>query len=118
MHALRSADPALPRIDDVEVVEGTGGKPATVRVSIAAHHAAGTYEGLLLDAGPEGTLTEIAGVVNYYLNGHSNKLSLDVTFLDESDDDINFFDTYTGIQPLPGAEDSAILIRFQWQLAL
>ena len=39
----------------------------------------------------EGTLTEIAGAINYYLNGHSNKLSLDVTFLDESDDDIGFF---------------------------
>jgi len=68
--------------------------------------------------GFDGTLTEIAGVINYYLNGHSNKLSLDVAFLDESDDNLNFFDVYTGILPLPGVEDSAILIRFQWQLAV
>lgn len=65
-----------------------------------------------------GDLTEIAGAINYYLNGHGNKLSVDVTMLDETDADLNFFDVYTGIQPLPGIEDSAILIRFQWQLAL
>jgi hypothetical protein len=82
---------------------------------IAARFSSVTVEN---DAGFDGTLTEIAGALNYYLNGHSNKLSLDVTLLDESDDDIGFFDVYTGIQPLPGAEDSAILIRFQWQLAL
>jgi hypothetical protein len=72
------------------------------------------------DGSPLGdaTLTEIAGVVNYYLNGHGNKMSLDVTMLDETDRDLNFFDAYTGIQPLPGVEDSALLIRFQWQLAL
>ena len=66
-----------------------------------------------------GSLTEIAGAINYYLNGHGNKLSLDVTMLDESDLNLNFFDVYTGIQPIPGApQDQAILIRFQWQLAL
>lgn len=69
-------------------------------------------------AGFDGSMTEIAGAINYYLNGHSNKLSLDVAMLDESDDNLNFFDVYTGISPLPGAEDSALLIRFQWQLAL
>jgi hypothetical protein len=65
-----------------------------------------------------GTLTEFAAAINYYINGHGNKMTLDVAFLDESDADLNFFDVYTGIQPLPGVEDSAILIRFQWQLAL
>jgi hypothetical protein len=86
-----------------------------------AWEIAARYSSVEVDASNfagEGTLTEIAGALNYYLNGHSNKLSLDVSFLDESDDDIGFFDVYTGIQPLPGDEDSAILIRFQWQLAL
>jgi hypothetical protein len=66
----------------------------------------------------DGTLTEIAGAINYYLNGHANKMSLDVTMLDETDADIGFQDVYTGINRIPGVEDSAILIRFQWQLAL
>jgi len=84
-----------------------------------AWEIAARYSSINVDAGAfDGTLTEIAGVINYYLNGHSNKLSLDVSMLDESDSDLNFFDAYTGIQPLPGTEDSAILIRFQWQLAL
>jgi hypothetical protein len=68
--------------------------------------------------GFDGTLTEIAGAINYYLNGHGNKMSLDVSFIDETDADLNFFDLLTAIQPLPGVEDSALLIRFQWQLAL
>jgi hypothetical protein len=68
--------------------------------------------------GVTGSLTEIAGAVNYYLNGHGNKMSLDVSMIDEKDADLGFFDLYTGIQPLPGVENSAILIRFQWQLAL
>lgn len=69
--------------------------------------------------GATGSMTEIAGAINYYLNGHGNKLSLDVSMLDESDNDLNFFDVYTGIQPIPGATpDQAILVRFQWQLAL
>lgn len=70
------------------------------------------------EAAFDGTLTEIAGAINYYLNGHGNKMSLDVSFLDETGADLGFFDAYTGINTLPGALDSAILIRFQWQLAL
>ena len=65
-----------------------------------------------------GSMTEIAAAINYYLNGHGNKMTLDVSMIDEADADLNFFDVYTGIQPLPGIEDNAILIRFQWQLAL
>ena len=66
-----------------------------------------------------GTMTEIAAAMNYYLNGHGNKMSLDVTIDGRVGwGPLNFFDVYTGIQPLPGIEDNAILIRFQWQLAL
>ena len=73
-----------------------------------------------LGGGSDGSVTEIAGVVNYYLNGHGNKLSLDVTALSEDDDalELPIFDAYTGIQPLIGPDNSGLLIRFQWQLAL
>jgi hypothetical protein len=61
--------------------------------------------------------SEIAAVVNYYLNGHGNKLSLDVSLLDTDDPGIVLPDAYPGYNRL-GSGDSAILLRFQWQLAL
>ena len=72
-----------------------------------------------------GTVSEFAFGVNYYLNGHGNKLSLDVSMV--SGDDAGSFmqpDVYAGY-PLPfngaasgGADNYGMLIRFQWQLAL
>jgi hypothetical protein len=77
------------------------------------------YSSVNVDVGAiDGSLTEIAGVLNYYLNGHANKLSLDVTMLEEQDADTGYVDVYTGIHDIDGIEDSALLIRFQWQLAL
>ncbi len=80
---------------------------------IAARYSSLSVEGGTQDA----TLTEIAGVVNYYLNGHANKLSLDVTLLDPGDDAIGIPDLYTGLQFVE-AGDTGLLIRFQWQLTL
>ena len=70
----------------------------------------------------DGTIFEYALGVNYYLNGHGNKLQLDVSFLETEDSAFLWYDYYPGYQPLgdPGGNDTAeaILIRFQWQLAL
>jgi hypothetical protein len=87
----------------------------------------------------DGGVTEFAGVINYYLNGHGNKLSLDVAFLSADQDAWffgfnNFIDPYAGygghIQPVTGnaswtaaqpaniQNNDIVLIRFQWQLAL
>ena len=71
-----------------------------------------------------GAVSEFAFGVNYYLNGHGNKLSLDVAFVSGSDEgSALLFDPYTGYQgPTDGAgfgdENYGILLRFQWQLAL
>ena len=71
-----------------------------------------------------GTVSEFAFGVNYYLNGHGNKLSLDVSFVEGSDaGSALLFDPYTGYPGTNGAAgtgDSSYgtLIRFQWQLAL
>ena len=68
----------------------------------------------------DGDMIEYAFGVNYYLNGHANKLQLDVSFLEASDDE-GFFGlpgVYPGYQGGFGGENSAVLIRFQWQLAL
>jgi len=69
----------------------------------------------------DGEVTEIAGVVNYYLNGHANKLSLDVTLLESVDggSSLQLLDPYSALRAPPGGDGSNVmLIRFQWQLAL
>jgi hypothetical protein len=91
---------------------------------VAARWSTWTHE---LDAsgvaGPtvEGTTTEFAFGVNYYLNGHGNKLQLDASFFSGSDaESILIGDPYSGIPLLAGIGDETygVLIRFQWQLAL
>ncbi|MBL9086247.1 MAG: hypothetical protein JNM10_03825 [Planctomycetia bacterium] len=61
--------------------------------------------------------SEIAVGVNYYIDGHADKLSLDVAMITpEGDDDSNALaDTYAGYNTT--FDSDAILIRLQWQLA-
>ena len=63
-------------------------------------------------------MLEYAFALNYYLNGHGNKLQLDVTFLESNDEDVSQFDAYPGVPGGFAGDNSAILLRFQWQLAL
>jgi hypothetical protein len=71
-----------------------------------------------------GPVSEIAFGVNYYLNGHGNKLSVDFAMVSGSDAaSALIFDPYTGYPGNAGitgtGDDSyGMLIRFQWQLAL
>ena len=59
---------------------------------------------------------EIAGAVNYYIDGHADKLTVDYTMI-QADDAGNFFsDTYAGYNATLTSD--ATLLRFQWQLAL
>jgi hypothetical protein len=60
--------------------------------------------------------TEWAFAVNYYVDGHSDKLTLDVTLLDTNDDYNYFGDAYAGMWP--SGDGQATMLRFQWQLAL
>jgi hypothetical protein len=86
-----------------------------------AWEIAARYSNAAFEFGGDGDVTEIAGVVNYYLNGHSNKLSLDVTMLEANDfgSTLQLFDLYSGLRAPPGGDgDSNLMIRFQWQLAL
>jgi hypothetical protein len=69
----------------------------------------------------DGSVDEIAFGVNYYLNGHGNKLQLDVSIFSGSDNGELPFDFYAGLpnQAFAGLnEDLGMLFRFQWQLAL
>jgi hypothetical protein len=89
-----------------------------------AWEIAARVDGVDVSTGVDGELIEYAFGVNYYLNGHANKLQLDVSFLEASDDFGDPFRMpvpdlhYPGYQGAFAGENSAILIRFQWQLAL
>jgi hypothetical protein len=70
------------------------------------------------NVGNSATHMEFAGAVNYYLNGHGNKLTLDVAWV-QADSDVAFAfnDLYTGYHAI-FADQTGMLVRFQWQLAL
>jgi hypothetical protein len=59
---------------------------------------------------------EFGFAVNYFIDGHSDKLTADVAFIGADDDMNEFPDAYAGYN-MTGTGDG-ILIRFQWQLAL
>jgi hypothetical protein len=79
--------------------------------------------------GNDNALTEFGAAINYYLNGHGNKLTLDASYITAEDTLhpflANHIDPYPGyagfFQPIVGGnrtDNDQILIRFQWQLAL
>jgi hypothetical protein len=61
-------------------------------------------------------VNEIGVAINYYIDGHSNKLTLDAAVLSPTHDGNRMADTYAGYS-VTGTSD-ATMIRFQWQLAL
>jgi len=59
--------------------------------------------------------------VNYYLNGHGNKLQMDLSIFSAEDLGVLPLDAYTGLMNVAygaAGEDLGVLLRFQWQLAL
>jgi hypothetical protein len=62
------------------------------------------------------TTTEVAVAVNYYIDGHADKLTLDASFLSPDDAGNIFADTYAGYSAT--FDSDAVLVRLQWQLAL
>ncbi|MCC7483312.1 MAG: hypothetical protein IT541_17500, partial [Hyphomicrobiales bacterium] len=59
---------------------------------------------------------EIGAAVTYYIDGHADKVTLDVAFISAEDDGNFFSDIYTGYS-VTGTSDG-MLVRLQWQLAL
>jgi hypothetical protein len=83
---------------------------------IAARYGWYTHE---FDAGGTFGGSEIAAAINYYIDGHSDKLTLDAAWLTgEEDGQFEVFDTYAAYWDNLSDGNTAILIRFQWQLAL
>lgn len=62
VHALRSNDDTLPRIEDVSVDGASNGRPVIVRVRIAPDQPGGIYSGMIIDQAsslPVGTVSVI-----------------------------------------------------------
>jgi hypothetical protein len=59
---------------------------------------------------------EYAFAVNYFIDGHSDKLTLDASFIEGDDLGNHFGDVYAGYEPT--GTGNGMLLRFQWQLAL
>jgi hypothetical protein len=72
------------------------------------------------ESDPGYTIVEYAIAVNYYLNGHGNKASLDFAIIQTGDNvgkSAILTDFYAGYQNV-SVDDQAMFLRFQWQLAL
>ena len=70
--------------------------------------------------GGGGSTSELAFAISYYLNGHGNKFTVDISFFEGNDPgSFLIWDAYTGIGNSSfGEETYGTLLRFQWQLAL
>ena len=82
-----------------------------------AWEVAARYDRYNFDSGAS-TLgaTEVAGAINYYIDGHSDKVTLDASHITSDNDGNVQADIYAGYS-VTGSSD-AWLIRLQWQLAL
>jgi hypothetical protein len=104
----------LPDVDVMSYLVQVGYLFPGTAWEIAARYSAYTAE---YDNGPEWAASEIAGAVNYYIDGHADKLTLDVSYI-ASEDDGNYFFYYAYAPFLTTYDTDGMLIRLQWQLAL
>ncbi|MCC7139549.1 MAG: hypothetical protein IT460_14090 [Planctomycetes bacterium] len=69
--------------------------------------------------GPDGDeigASEFGAAVNYYIDGHADKVTLDVAFISPEENGHELADTYAGYNA--SGDSDAMLVRLQWQLAL
>jgi hypothetical protein len=70
-------------------------------------------------ATPSPSASELGAAINYYLNGHSNKLQLDASFIfPDKNNGGGYYDVYAGVPVGFNSRQKSLLVRFQWQLAL
>ena len=89
------------------------------RIPGSAWELSARYDAYTFDPHGPGTFgaSELGFAVNYYVDGHGDKLTLDVSFIDGGTEDGNLLaDVYAGYNGT-GRSD-AVLLRFQWQMAL
>jgi hypothetical protein len=78
------------------------------------------YTRQLTGVAAEPQTSEIALGINYYLNGHSNKIQLDFSYISPNDAPNfgGYYDVYAGVPVGFGSANPSWLVRLQWQLAL
>jgi hypothetical protein len=88
---------------------------------IAARYSGYTRTIKAVGGDVEPTTSELGVAVNYYLNGHGNKLQFDFSYFDASADGLQgggWYDMYAGVPLGFNSNAGSMLFRFQWQLAL
>ncbi|HVG92949.1 MAG TPA: hypothetical protein VND21_00770, partial [Planctomycetota bacterium] len=82
---------------------------------IAARYSAYVYEDDFADFGA----SEMAGAVTYYIDGHADKVTLDVAWISSEEDGNRLWD-YVNVYPgyWTTGDSDGMLVRLQWQLAL
>ncbi len=60
--------------------------------------------------------SEIGVAVNYYIDGHADKVTLDAAFISGEQNGHGLADTYAGYEPT--GDGDGVLVRLQWQLTL
>jgi hypothetical protein len=81
---------------------------------VAARYSAYTDS---LESGADIGGSEIGVAINYYIDGHGDKLTLDAAYL-TGEDDGSFIASVYPVHLTVNGGNTAILLRFQWQLAL
>ena len=66
----------------------------------------------------DGKAQEYAFGINYYLNGHGNKLQVDASYVDVTQGGFLILDSYPGYPAFLALGEEGWLLRFQWQLSL
>ena len=104
---------AFPEFDGTSYLAQLGYLFPDTAWEIAARYSAYTHEPAAgLDTGG----SEIGFAVNYYIDGHADKITLDYTMISAEDAGNRLADTYAGYNATFTSD--ATLLRIQWQLAL
>ena len=83
-----------------------------------AWEIAGRWSALTFNhpGGDDESASEYGFAVNYYIDGHADKVTLDVAFISGEENGHELADTYAAY--LPTGDGDGMLVRLQWQLAL
>lgn len=82
-----------------------------------AWEIAARWSAYLIDtSGSKHGANEFAGAVNYYIDGHADKVTVDAAFITKDKLGNIFGDAYPAYWPTDGSD--GMLLRLQWQLAL
>ena len=104
---------AFPEFDGTSYLAQLGYLFSDTAWEIAARYSAYTHEPV---GGFDTGGTEYGFAVNYYIDGHADKITADIAFISAEDNGNLLSDTYAGYNATRASDGT--LLRLQWQLAL